>query len=154
MEMAERIGGIAPEQFGSRKHKAVDLQALNTRLFYNYDMVHTCRTAFGDSTDSYGGDVWAIPCSPPPQGLGQGNSAAPCIWALVSTPILNALQKKGFSVAFKCCISESCFRLVGYCFVDNATIVQMALSPTTPVEDVIKKAQEEVYLHAGLARAT
>eukprot|EP00957_Ditylum_brightwellii_P108617 8284469-Ditylum_brightwellii.AAC.1 len=181
MEMAERIRRVALEQFGSRKHKAADLQALNTRLFYDYvclerttstsafidlvsnydlvvhsiasmalqrvgtpkepilctfttlqDMVHTCRTAFGDSTDSHGGNVWAIPCSPPPQGLGQGNGAAPCKWALVSTPILTALQKKGFGAAFKCCISGSSFRLVGYCFVDNSTIVQMAPSPTTP----------------------
>eukprot|EP00957_Ditylum_brightwellii_P172332 13119594-Ditylum_brightwellii.AAC.1 len=122
---------------------SADLQALNTRLFYNYvllervpatsifidlvsnydlvvhsiaslalqqvgipkepinctfatlqDMVHMCRTYFGDSTDSYGGDIWAIPLKPPPQGIGQGNGAAPCIWALVSTPILNALRKQ------------------------------------------------------------
>eukprot|EP00957_Ditylum_brightwellii_P105962 8082922-Ditylum_brightwellii.AAC.1 len=131
MNKAEECNGIAPEQYGSRRRKAADIQALNTRLFYdlvllerklatstfidlvsNYDlvvhsiaslalqqvgtpkesifctfttlqdMVHTCRTAFGDSTKSYGGNIWAIPCQPPPQGLGQGNGTVPCIWAL------------------------------------------------------------------------
>eukprot|EP00957_Ditylum_brightwellii_P036256 2746203-Ditylum_brightwellii.AAC.1 len=74
-------------------------------------MVHTVRTAYGNSLSSYGGDLWAIPCSPPPQGLGQGNGAAPCIWALVSTPILIALRKKGYGAAFNCCISKDTFKL-------------------------------------------
>eukprot|EP00957_Ditylum_brightwellii_P137325 10469192-Ditylum_brightwellii.AAC.1 len=69
-------------------------------------MVHTVRTAYGESIELYGGDLWAIPLSPPPQGLGQGNGAAPCIWALLSTPILNALIEQGFGVAFKCAISK------------------------------------------------
>eukprot|EP00957_Ditylum_brightwellii_P074218 5639395-Ditylum_brightwellii.AAC.1 len=77
------------------------------------DMVHNCRTTFGDLIDSYGGDIWAIPCRPPLQGLGQGNGAALCIWALVSSPILNALREQGFGAAFKCCTSGNSFKLVG-----------------------------------------
>eukprot|EP00957_Ditylum_brightwellii_P124976 9527183-Ditylum_brightwellii.AAC.1 len=180
MERAEGLGGIAPEQFGSRKHKYADLQALNTCLFHNFiwlerttststfidlvstynlvvhsiaslalqqvgtpkelilctfttlqDMVHTCYMAFGNLTASYGGNVWAIPCSSYPQGLRQGNRAAPCIWVLLSTPILNALKGKSFGAAFKCCISKHEFKLVGYCFVNDSTMIQMSLSPTT-----------------------
>jgi hypothetical protein len=97
-------------------------------------MVHTVRTAFGDSIELYGGDIWALPCSPPPQGLGQGNGAAPTIWALVSTPILNALRKKGYGAAFKCAITKNNFKLVGYCFVDDSTIVQITPSPETTTE--------------------
>eukprot|EP00957_Ditylum_brightwellii_P099433 7574370-Ditylum_brightwellii.AAC.1 len=131
MASTANLEGVVDEQYGSRKKKAVDIQALNTRLFYDYvplertpatstfidlvsnyylvvhsiaslalqqvntpkapiqctfttlqNMVHTVCTAYGDSIDSYGGDLWAIPCSPPPQGLGQGNGAAPTIWAL------------------------------------------------------------------------
>eukprot|EP00957_Ditylum_brightwellii_P040712 3082007-Ditylum_brightwellii.AAC.1 len=182
MEMVEENGGIAQEQYGSRKRVSADVQALNTRLFYdcillertpatnifidlvsNYDlvvpsiallalqrvgmpkepiqctfttlqdMVHTCRTAFGNSISSYGGNIWEIPCKPPPQGLGQGNGAAPCIWSLMSTSIINMLRDKRFGAAFKCCISGNKFKLVGYCFIDNSTIVQMVLSPTTPI---------------------
>eukprot|EP00957_Ditylum_brightwellii_P182948 13935345-Ditylum_brightwellii.AAC.1 len=75
-------------------------------------MVHTVRTAYRDSIESYGGDLWAIPCLPLLQGLGQGNGAAPCIWALVSTPVLNAIREQGFGVAFKCAISKNSFKLV------------------------------------------
>eukprot|EP00957_Ditylum_brightwellii_P155495 11836156-Ditylum_brightwellii.AAC.1 len=74
-------------------------------------MVHMVLTAYGNSLSSYGEDLWAIPCSLPPQGLGQGNGAAPCIWALVSTPILIALRKKGYGAAFKCYISKDSFKL-------------------------------------------
>ena len=127
------------EQCGSGRKHAADVQALNTKLYYdlirmertpatstfidlvsNYDlmfhsiaylslqrvgvpkspihftlttlqdMVHTCRTVFRDSTDSHGGKIWTIPHSPPPQGLGQGNGSDPCIWEVVSTPLLNS----------------------------------------------------------------
>eukprot|EP00957_Ditylum_brightwellii_P079674 6058735-Ditylum_brightwellii.AAC.1 len=36
MQHAEECHGIAPEQYGSKKKKAADIQALNTRLFYDY----------------------------------------------------------------------------------------------------------------------
>eukprot|EP00957_Ditylum_brightwellii_P074988 5698875-Ditylum_brightwellii.AAC.1 len=36
MARAEEIQGVAQEQYGSRKQKAADIQALNTRLFYDY----------------------------------------------------------------------------------------------------------------------
>jgi len=127
MRRAERCGGVAREQFGSRKRKSADLQALNTRLFYDHillqrtpatsvfidlvsnydlvthsiaslalqrvgtpkapilctfttlqDMVHVVRMAYGDSINTYGGNLWVVKLKPPPQGLGQGNGAAPC----------------------------------------------------------------------------
>eukprot|EP00957_Ditylum_brightwellii_P055783 4227139-Ditylum_brightwellii.AAC.1 len=101
-------------------------------------MVHTVRTAYSDSLLSYEGDLWAIPCSSPSQGLGQGNGAAPCIWALVSTPILIAPRKKGYGAAFKCCISKD-------------TIVQIAPSPDTPTDEIVRTMQAEIDLYAVLA---
>eukprot|EP00957_Ditylum_brightwellii_P075504 5738702-Ditylum_brightwellii.AAC.3 len=146
MKRAESCGGIVSEQYGSRRGKAADVHALNTRLFYDLlllerkpatsifidlDMVHTCHTAFGDSTSSYGGDLWTVQCQLPPQGLGQGNKAAPYLWALVNNPILNAL-----------------------CDKDNSTIVQLDPTPDTSTEALVQMAQEEIDLYAGLARAT
>ena len=203
MQRAEECHGIAPEQYGSRKKKAADIQALNTRLFYDYvqlkrtpatslfidlvsnydlvahniatlalqrvgtpkapiccmfstlqDMVHTVRTAYGDSIDSYGGDLWILKLEPPPQGLGQGNGAAPATWALVSSPLLNVLRSKGYGVVFKCAISKKEFKIVGYCFVDDSTIIQMAPTPETPTEETVKIAQSELDIYAGLAAAT
>ena len=55
------------------------------------DAEHKVRTAFGDSSLSYGGNNWVVPI----HGIGQGNGAGPAIWAVVSTPLLNLLRSKG-----------------------------------------------------------
>jgi hypothetical protein len=39
------------------------------------NLEHTIRTAYGDSEDTYGGDMWVIPM----QGVYQGNGAGPLI---------------------------------------------------------------------------
>ena len=60
-----------------------------------------------------------------PQVPGQGNCAALDIWAIFSTPLLNCLRKAVHGGAFKWCISGDTTRLVGYCFVNDSTIVQI-----------------------------
>lgn len=57
-----------------------------------HEAVHRVRTRFGDSQASYGGPVWLIPI----HGIRQGNGAGPAIWVVISTPLLNILQEKGF----------------------------------------------------------
>eukprot|EP00957_Ditylum_brightwellii_P034422 2611256-Ditylum_brightwellii.AAC.1 len=60
------------------------------------DMVHNVRTVYGNSLNNYSGELWIVKTKPLPQGLGQGNRMAPGGWALVSTPLLNAVRKAGF----------------------------------------------------------
>eukprot|EP00957_Ditylum_brightwellii_P137528 10484886-Ditylum_brightwellii.AAC.1 len=86
------------------------------------DMVRNVRTAYGNSLDNNSGELWIVKTKLPPQGLGQGNGMAPGGCALVSTPLLNAVWKAGFGVAFKCTVSQGQFKLVGYCFVDDSTM--------------------------------
>eukprot|EP00957_Ditylum_brightwellii_P113134 8628089-Ditylum_brightwellii.AAC.1 len=43
---------------------------------------------------------------------------------------------------------------LGYCFVNNSTIVQLAPTPDTPTKVLVQMAQEEIDLYAGLARST
>ena len=203
LQRAEECGGLAPEQYGSRKHKAADVQALNTRLFFDYvrlrrchavaefidlksnydlvvhsiaslcmqrvgapkepiictlttlqDMKHAVRTAAGDSDFRYGGELWVIPIRPPPQGLGQGNGAAPAIWAVVSTPVLNMLRKKGYGAAFKCCISGEELQLVGYAFVDDTTKTTLAATPEEPFHCVVDRSQRSTDLYIAGMRVT
>eukprot|EP00957_Ditylum_brightwellii_P022025 1661512-Ditylum_brightwellii.AAC.1 len=85
-------------------------------------MVHNVRTAYGDFLDTYGRELWVVKTNPPSQGLGQGSDKAPSGWALVSTPLLNAVQAKGYGVAFKCAMSRGIFKLVGYCIVGDSTM--------------------------------
>ena len=68
--------------------------------------------------------------------------------------MLNVIKDKGHGTVFKCVISKRSFHLIGYCFVDDLTIVQMAPSPDTPTEELVQIAQDKIYLYAGLARAT
>ena len=117
-------------------------------------MVHSSRTAFGDSPASYVGNIWAIPMNPLPQGLEQVNRAAPAIWDIVSTLLLNSLREAGFGAAFKCCISREYFSIVGYCFVEESSIIQVSPSPLTPTNKIVKLSQGSLDLFTGSSGAT
>ena len=67
------ITSLALQQVGDPK------APIHCTLTTSKDMVHSCKTVFGDSTDSYGGKIWEMPHSPPLYGNGQGKWAAPCI---------------------------------------------------------------------------
>ena len=54
---------------------------------------HQVRTAFGDSEDTFGGELWRD--LEPLMGVGQGNGAGPAIWAVIST-IFDTLRENGF----------------------------------------------------------
>ena len=118
------------------------------------NIAHSVRTAFGESANIYRGGIWAIPLKPPPQGLGQVNGAAPKMWAIVRSPLLNFLGEAGHGAVFKCRISRDYLHLVWYCFVDDSTIIQVAPTPDTPLTDTVKLAQNGLNIFAGASKAT
>ena len=67
-------------------------------------MVHLFIIDFRNSISSYAGDKWAVPLSPPPQGVVHGNGFSREIWAMVSTPLLKWLREMGHGAVFKCCL--------------------------------------------------
>ena len=83
---------------------------------------HTVCTAYSDSQHSYGGDLWLVSM----QGVLQGNGAGPMLWAIVSTPVLNVMHAEGFGTFFRACISNEEIRFMGYSFVDDTDLIQMA----------------------------
>jgi len=87
------------------------------------EAVHQVRTGYGDAVATYGGELWLVPI----HGIGQGNGAGPAIWAVVSSPLLNALRAKGFGCEIVCPLSNSFVKFVGYAFVDDTDIIQSAL---------------------------
>jgi hypothetical protein len=120
------------------------------------DMTHTIRTSYGTSNVTWGGtNLWAFPFDHPPQGLGQGtNGAAPAIWALVSTPVLNMLREQEFGAAFRLAISGRAINLVGYAFVDDSDIIQTAAIGDTDIAAVFDKAQDGINTCIGGMKAT
>ena len=107
------------------------------------------RTAYGDLTESYGGDWWESD----PSGICQGNGAGPAIWAIVSSPLFECLRQRGFGAELQSAITSTFFHISGFAFVDDTDTVQTgAQGEKTP--EVLDKAQKELNLWEELVRAT
>jgi hypothetical protein len=117
------------------------------------NMVHTVRTAFGESTQHFGGDLWAIPTTPP-QGVGQGNGAGPAIWAVVSTPVLEMMRKNGHGAVFRLAIKGEDVRMVGFAFVDDSDILQTATHLDGDIDELLVQAQTGLDCFVGGMSAT
>ena len=111
---------------------------------------HTIRCAYGDSKQTYGNEIWAIPM----QGVYQGNGSGPVVWAVVSSPILQIMREMGYGTFFKASISGTAIRLVGYAFVDNTDLIQTARNSAENIESVIGQMQQALNLWEGLIKAT
>ena len=117
------------------------------------NMVHTVRTAFGESTQTFGGDLWAIPTTPP-QGVGQGNGAGPAIWAVVSTPVLEMMRKHSHGAVFRLAITGPDVRMVGFAFVDDSDILQTASHLDGDIDELLLQAQTGLDCFVGGMAAT
>jgi hypothetical protein len=82
------------------------------------NLEHTISTTYGDSEETYGGDLWVIPM----QGVYQGNGVGPSIWAVVSLPLLDIMREDEFGTVFKMSVSSQDIRFVGYAFVDDTDL--------------------------------
>ena len=89
--------------------------------------------AYGDSNQSYGGDIWVVPLlgmangdknEGPQSGIGQGNGAAPMGWAIISTPMLDIMWKQGHCTVFKALISDTEIKFVGFAFIDDKDLLK------------------------------
>ena len=117
------------------------------------NMVHTVRTAFGESTQTFGGELWAIPTTPP-QGVGQGNGAGPAIWAVVSTPVLEMMRKHGHGAVFRLAIKGPDVRMVGFAFVDDSDLLQTASHLDGDIDELLHQAQTGLDCFVGGMAAT
>ena len=116
---------------------------------------HYIRTIFGDSELSFGGDLWAVKVSDGPiQGLGQGNGAAPQMWAVVSTPVLEMLRSEGHCCFFKAAISGDEVSFVGYAFVDDTDQIVTSPEDDASFQEIAHRMQASVTAWQGGIRAT
>jgi hypothetical protein len=109
-------------------------------------MEHIIWTIFGDSTVSYGGELWIVP----PQGVLQGNRASSSIWAVVSTLIIEMLHQRGFGTFFRAAISkDKTLNFVAYTFVDDTNLPQMVRVRVDMAQDVTAALQQALDTWEG-----
>ena len=115
------------------------------------NMTHHIRTAFGDSSCTYGPNP---PGAHPYMGVLQGNGAAGTSWTAVSSVIFAAMKSLGYGYAAQMAITWTVFHLLGFAFVDDANIIHSGSSNTTPACQVLTEMQAVLDHWDGLLRAT
>jgi hypothetical protein len=115
-------------------------------------MKHTIRTAFGDSTDSYGGEAWTMPL--PPQGIYQGNGVGPTAWLIISSNLLNIMRQLGYVAFYKTALSGDTLEIAGFLYMDDTDLTQSQMPTVTTAEEVLEKIQEGLNTWEGLVKAS
>jgi hypothetical protein len=109
------------------------------------------RTAYGDSPealDAAGVNPIAI------QGVGQGNGAAPQVWALVSTVLLNMLRDAGFGARFVAPLSREMVFYAAFSFVDDTDLLVTDAERLRSAEMVAQAMQQALLQWEGALRAS
>ena len=106
-------------------------------------LVHRVRTAFGDSEESFGGELWRD--LDPLFGVGQGNGAGPAIWTVISSIFFDVLKSHGFGAILTAPFSKDINKIEGFGFVDDTDILQTGLNYEDYM-DISDKLQAAVEL--------
>ena len=107
-------------------------------------------TVYGVSNESFGGADEAY--TNKPQGTGQGNGAAPQIWAVISSKMFQVLHKLGLASVIKTPISDNDIWLVGFAYVDDSDL--FSYSKTHNVKETVQKMQDLVEAWEKTAKVT
>jgi hypothetical protein len=137
------------------QHQGVPEAPLVCMLSTLQNMEHTIWTAYGDSTRSYKGSVWSTPIrglawgdkeEGPMSAMGQGNGTAPASWAVISTPILEIMCKRGQCTVFKAFISGKELKIVGFAFVDDKDLLLASIVGMQTYNEVAQDMQQGLDL--------
>ena len=111
----------------------------------------TTRTAFGDSTRTFGG--FDGNHKAPVEGMGQGNGSGPQVWAVVSSAMFEVMRNMGLQTHFQAPISQEELDICGFAFVDDTDLIS-ALGNLNDPDATMKKMQEVVDCWEGVAKTT
>jgi len=142
--IAHVVATLAMRRLGGRK------TAIHSMLACIQEMDHHVRTAFGDSTDSYGND----PSKPPPAGVLQGNGSGPPCWSAICAGLVNAMKKAGFGYTTWTAISQKALEILCFAFVDDTDLIHNNDDPNVTTEQLIQEAQQALTTWEGLIKAS
>ena len=114
------------------------------------EMKHHIRTTYGDSQSSFSSHQTAIPF----QGILQGNGAAPTIWVLISTPLLNMLRAADNGAHMSSPISREVDHIVGFAFVDDTDLVCFQQGNLRLSDEIMNNMQEGIDRWEGGLKLT
>ena len=113
-------------------------------------MQHYIRTAFRESTQSYGGD----PLKPATQGILQGNGAGPAGWFAICSIMIDCMKAEGYGYADVSAISQHAMNLVCFAFVDDTDLVHSTFDPSLTSAELFDEAQAALLTWESLLSAT
>ena len=111
----------------------------------------TTRTAFGDSSKTFGGLEEGFLHRP--QGLGQGNGSGPPVWSAVSSKMFEVLHNKGLVTDLSTPITKELLEIAGFAFVDDSDILAGANKENSPVQ-TLNNTQQTIDWWEGVSKVT
>jgi hypothetical protein len=102
------------------------------------------------STPLEEGLAWGDKEEGPLSGMGQGNGAAPASWAVISTPMLEIMKKRGNCTVFKAFLSGEELKIVGFAFVDDKDLLRASMPGEKTYVEVAEDMQNGLDLWEGL----
>ena len=115
------------------------------------NMSHHTRTTFGNSVFTYNSQGRIIPF----QGVLQGNAAAPIIWVVVSTPLLNMLRTAGNGAHILSAISQEPASIIAFAFVDDTDLPCMDFrNDAIRADEVMVQMQDAIDRWEGGLKTT
>lgn len=115
-------------------------------------MSHKVKTAFGESTKTYGGESPRHKWKLPPQGVLQGNGSGPAIWSILSSNLFHILRDDGYRNAFTSSIRQIMIELAGFAYMDDTDLVQtdeQVDRVTQKMQNLVTKWNELVSVTGG-----
>jgi len=101
------------------RHLGIPRPAIVSTITTIQQMQHYIRTGVGESEQSYGPN----PSGPPPQGLIQGNGAAPAAWSAITAILVDCMKGEGYGYEAWAPISQRTMTLVCFGFVERQTLI-------------------------------
>lgn len=92
-----------------------------------YEMQHNIRTTFGESQQRYSSREHRL------HGILQGNGAGPCIWVMVSSPLLEHLRQNQHGIHLRDSDNNINIIIPAFAFVDDTDVVETTLKGVFPL---------------------
>ena len=99
--------------------------------------IHFISTAFGVSTDFYGGHLRTTRSVLPIAGIGQGNGCGPAAFAMLSCAIIRVMIDQGYGARFTSALGLAVISFACYMFVDDCDLIQTAETVFTKGEQLL-----------------